>query len=769
MRSPLRLLSLTSLMVGGLVVGLFLLSGPAAVQTLTIDPNYILVRTDQITRTQFNFTYRAKITNPGPADFVGVTATLTSRSSRTVVVDGSLTFGTIPAGSTVTSSDTFTIRQDRTFPFNPADLVWQVSGTPVPRNTPPVANAGPDQTVVVTQTVTLDGSHSTDADGDPLQYRWSMVAVPTGSHASLSDPTLVHPTFVVDRPGSYMVQLIVNDGKVDSASDTVTITTTNSLPVAKAGPDQTVFVGTTVPLDGSKSSDVDGDALLFTWSFVQVPSGSTATLSDPHAVSPSFIVDKPGTYVVQLIVNDGIGNSIPAMVTITTMNSRPVANAGPDQLVALGQTVQLDGSKSSDVDGDPLRLQWSMLSQPTGSVPVTLSDPTAVHPTFVATRPGTYVVQLIVHDGTVDSLPDTVVITTQNSRPVANAGPDQSVVVGASVHLDGSASSDPDGDLLSYRWSFTSTPAGSTVLLSDSAVVNPTFVVDLPGMYVVQLIVNDGQLDSAPDTVVITTQNSRPVANAGPDQTVLVDATVQLDGSKSHDVDGDTLTFRWAFTTVPTGSTATLVNPTLVNPTFVVDKPGTYVVRLIVNDGTLDSVPATVTITTMNSRPVANAGADQTVLVGATVQLDGSASRDADGDALLYRWSLTAVPLGSIALLSDPNAVQPTFQVDLPGTYVAQLVVNDGTVDSLPATVRISTGNSRPVANAGPDQTVFVGNTVHLDGSASRDADGDALSYRWSLTTVPVGSHATLSNLHGGPTQLCGGPAEHLCGAVDRQ
>src|SRR5262245_29989281 len=162
MRSPIRLLSITSLVVVVLIPGLFLLSGPAAVQNLTIDPNYILVSADRSNRTVFTYTYRAKITNPGPGDFLSVTATLTSRSSHTVVVNGSLTFGNVPAGSMVTSKDTFIIRQDRVFPLNPADLVWQIAGTPVSRNTPPVANAGPDQTVVVLQMVTLDGSHSTD-------------------------------------------------------------------------------------------------------------------------------------------------------------------------------------------------------------------------------------------------------------------------------------------------------------------------------------------------------------------------------------------------------------------------------------------------------------------------------------------------------------------------------------------------------------------------------------------------------------------------------
>src|SRR5262249_15619878 len=150
------------------------------------------------------------------------------------------------------------------------------------------------------------------------------------------------------------------------------------------------------------------------------------------------------------------------------------------------------------------------------------------------------------------------------------------------------------------------------------------FSVDHPGTYTAQLIVNDGTVDGAPATVTITTQNSRPVANAGPDQSVSVHDTVQLDGSKSSDVDGDTLTLRWSFFSKPGGSGATLSAPTTVTPTFIVDLPGTYVVQLIVNDGTVDSTPAMVTITTQNSRPVANAGPDQSVSVTDTVHLDGS-------------------------------------------------------------------------------------------------------------------------------------------------
>ncbi len=378
-------------------------------------------------------------------------------------------------------------------------------------NTPPVADAGPDQTVQVTDTVQLDGSDSTDVDGDLLTFSWTLVAQPAGSSATLDDPTAVMPTFVADAPGSYDIELVVNDGTVNSVPDTVTITTINSPPVADAGSAQTVFVTQTVLLDGANSSDVDGDSLTFLWSFVSTPSGSTAILSGPTLSSSSFTVDLPGTYEVQLLVNDGTENSVPDTVVINTQNSKPVAHAGTDQTVPIGQTVQLDGSNSSDVDGDSLTYLWALIAMPDGST-ATLSNLTTVHPTVVADLAGIYVVQLIVNDGNEDSDPATVTITTGNTPPVAEAGPDQLVPVQTLVTLNGGGSQDAEGNTLTFLWSLNSQPAGSSTTLLNPTFAQPTFIPDLPGPYVVQLVVADGVDSSLPDTVAITAQATPPLA-----------------------------------------------------------------------------------------------------------------------------------------------------------------------------------------------------------------------------------------------------------------
>ena len=93
-----------------------------------------------------------------------------------------------------------------------------------------------------------------------------------------------------------------------------------------------------------------------------------------------------------------------------------------------------------------------------------------------------------------------------NQQPIADAGSDQTVNTGTTVTLNGSSSTDPDGDSLTYQWSIQSSPAGSLAEISDSNIVNPTITPDLVGDYVIQLIVNDGILSSVPSSITITAQ-----------------------------------------------------------------------------------------------------------------------------------------------------------------------------------------------------------------------------------------------------------------------
>ena len=281
-------------------------------------------------------------------------------------------------------------------------------------------------------------------------------------------------------------------------------------------------------------------------------------------------------------------------------NSAPIANAGADQNIKSGSTVTLSGG-GSDADGDLLAYSWTFTSKPAGST-ATLSDSTVANPTFIAEVDGVYILALTVNDGKEISYVDSVTITAAslNSAPTANAGPDQNVATGSLVTLSGTGS-DADSDLLSFSWTFTSRPSGSTATLSNMTVANPSFTADMDGAYILTLTVNDGTVNSQVDSVTVTAAklNLAPTANAGPDQNVATGDLVTLNGGGS-DADADLLTYSWAFTSKPAGSTATLSNLTVANPTFTANLDGAYVLSLTVNDGTVNSQIDSVTVTAAN-------------------------------------------------------------------------------------------------------------------------------------------------------------------------
>ena len=576
-------------------------------------------------------------------------------------------------------------------------------GTDATVNVAPTANPGPSQNVVVGAVVSMDGSASKDSDGGSLTFKWALIGKPIGSAASLTNPTYPNPKFTADLAGNYVVSLVVNDGKANSTVATVSVTATvaNAAPVANAGVNQNVVIASTVTLDGTASTDANNDSLSYKWVLQSKPATSSATLAAATSAKPTFKADVAGTYVATLVVNDGKANSELAAVSIlaSATNLAPVAKPGVNQSVVTGTKVSVDASASSDPNGDSITYRWSLLFKPAGST-ATLSSATTASATFTADLAGTYLLGLTVNDGKVDSPVVVLTVTAAklNAVPVASAGTNQNVTAATLTTLDGTASTDADLDGLSYTWSLISKPSSSNATLSSTTSPKPTFTPDVAGTYVASLVVSDGK-DRSPTavvTVIASSANSAPVANAGAAQSVSTAAVVTLNGTGSTDANGDTLTYRWTLTSKPTSSTAALSSATVASPTFTADLAGSYVASLVVNDSKVDSTnTSTVTITASaaNSAPVANAGPVQTVSrTGGTVTvtLTGAGSTDANSDTLTYKWTVGYQPATSSITLLLPTTVSPTFAATVAGIYVFTLVVNDGKVDSAVSTVAIT-------------------------------------------------------------------------------
>ena len=186
----------------------------------------------------------------------------------------------------------------------------------------------------------------------------------------------------------------------------------------------------------------------------------------------------------------------------------PVADAGPDREVPVGNSVVLDGSDSRNAGLGTIEYDWVLVTVPAGSG-AALSDAGTVSPRFTADVAGEYTAELEVRAGGCTSDPDTVTITavTGNAAPTADAGGDRRIAPGALLRLDGSASGDADGEPVSYNWEIAERPTGSTAVILDPHEPRPRLVPDAPGEYRVRLVVDDGWKTSEPDEVRVIAED----------------------------------------------------------------------------------------------------------------------------------------------------------------------------------------------------------------------------------------------------------------------
>jgi hypothetical protein len=293
-----------------------------------------------------------------------------------------------------------------------------------------------------------------------------------------------------------------------------------------------------------------------------------------------------------------------------------------------------------------------------------------------------------------------------NVPPIANAGKDQFIVLPVdSVLLDGSASKDSDGSIVSFNWKYISGPSSYTI---NSPSANKTIVKGLKiGTYRFVLTVKDNGGLSAKDTVNVTVDkagvNHPPVAVAGADTTIVLPAnSILLDGSDSWDPDSNIISYAWQKISGP--STATISDPTSVKLQVDNMVQGVYRFELTVTDagGLFDKDTIQITVSSSpNKPPIAKAGPDQSIAYNfqtcsmdpSFITLDGSSSTDPDGSVVAYEWSLIFGDNNAV-VITNPNAAVTTVTDLTPGTYQFKLLVTDNQGATAQDTLLVTTSNT---------------------------------------------------------------------------
>ncbi|MDI3322288.1 PKD domain-containing protein [Pinibacter soli] len=601
------------------------------------------------------------------------TANIVTPSAKTTVING------LVAG-------TYTFQLKVTDNLGAAGFTSATVTVSAGANVPPTAKiTGPTSITLPTNSVTFDGSTSTDSDGSIATYNWYEGYGPNS--ATIATPTAKSTTVSGLVAGTYQFILAVTDNQ--SARDTEFVILTvnpavsnNKPPVANAGNDFTTS-NSYAYLSAGGSYDPDGSIAGYNWTQVSGP--NTATILSGNSMFPTVQGLVSGSYVFRVTVTDNQGATASDDVQLTVGgNKPPVANAGADFTVNAATTASLSASGSSDPDGTIASYSWTQVSGPNTA---TIASANTVSPTAQGLIVGVYVFRVTVTDNLGASATDDVQVTvannSNNKAPIANAGNDFSTT-SSYAYLSAGGSYDPDGSIAGYNWIQVSGPNTAQILSGNT--MFPTVQGLVNGNYVFRVTVTDNMGATASDDVQLTVgsgTNKPPVANAGADFTVNATTTASLSASGSSDPDGSIASYSWTQVSGP--NTATIASANTVSPTAQGLIVGVYVFRVTVTDNlgatATDDVQVTVTNNSNNKPPVANAGNDFSTSNN-YAYLSAGASYDPDGSIAAFQWAQVSGP--NAATILSGNTMFPTVQGLVSGTYVFRVTVTDnlGAIDT---------------------------------------------------------------------------------------
>ncbi|WP_440054544.1 PKD domain-containing protein [Pseudoalteromonas sp. T1lg65] len=511
-------------------------------------------------------------------------------------------------------------------------------------------------------------------------------------------------------------------------------------PVARIAPVTTAKVGKKLTLDATSSLIPKGAS--YQWQWLQKPEASKSELSDPKSLQPTFTVDVEGEYELQFIIDSDDKRSVTRtrFSTLTDKaNQKPVArfnykfdNFYPDEVATF------DASGSSDPDGDRLTFQW-IVNAPTENAEFTVSDENKAKISFKATTLGKYKVSVLVSDGVdTEVFSANIDVTNTPLKPVISLP--AAVKVGDVVHISAADSTMYKGTTI--LWFLNRGPKESETELTSNSTLETSFTPDVAGEYSVQLmLIGDKDKSSTIEliTVVAEGDNAVPTANiVNAPKRGLTYQEIILDGSTSHDPDGDQLSYQWQVSE-PAGTKYTLTTTQDPQATFVAEDVGRYLISLTVSDGESSNTKVHVFhAVTANTPPSASFVVKKPAInQGKRVVLEAN-SKDAEQSEsqLEHHWQITKKPAHSSATIAALNYYEAELIFDFGGSYEITLVTSDGHLTSKPfvkaMTLRRPNNQAPVISSVNVDDNPKVNKPILLEAIAT-DPNEDPLVFNWSV------------------------------------